>query len=591
MESEHRLMSLINSVRVLNSTRDLSAVLEQLIREVLHVIGGANASVLFLFDEQREVLYAKTAIGFDMEYMGEVELKPGEGMSGKTFLSKKGRIFSSLEDTSSGMKDISTETQQLYASSLGRLKYPVSAICVPLISNDESIGVLTVDIFEENRQFNDEDLQLLETFATQGAIAIENATLFSQNERTKRIHEALSSVSLSRGGLADITKSLAHLIEKPVIVFNEFKEALSVAGNHASFLAEELEHHKHELIHQYMNDRKSGSEPVNLSNKEQMVYFFPIYTEERIFGLVCIITDEIKKLDPLDRFAIEQAMMIFALEIDRQERLVAEDYSYSGSILERLIHDPYDGLSSMNLANMNFPDLPQHHYVVVQLYIKNPLLTMEQLSGKKQQVLRMIYREVSKLPYRTLVYDRNLEITLMFTVSTGRNEGQLYSKMEEIFTRLMDTVYKEIDLNCLVGIGQIVKNLTDVRLSYEDAKKCVQFLQSTYHHQKILNYQQLGPYRIFLKADREELRDYTREIVGPLQDYDENHRTELLKTLKIYLDSNQSLKDSAAALFVHTNTVKYRLKIINELLNIEKLSGKKAFECQLGLYILDYLSE
>ncbi|UOR11527.1 helix-turn-helix domain-containing protein [Halobacillus amylolyticus] len=590
MESEKRLMSLINSVRVLNSTRDLSEVLNQLIKEVHNVIGGANASVLFLYDKQLDMLYAKSAIGFDMEYMKHAYLRPGEGMSGRTFLLKRGKIFYSEDDTTHGMSNVSPETEHFYAKSLGRMEYPMSAICVPLISNDDCIGVLTVDIYSEDIQFDESDLQLLETFAGQAAIAIENATLFSQNERTKKIHEELSKVSLSKGGLSDITKSLAGLMGKHVMVFNEFNESLAISSPEAGPLADELSKSFGPLLETSITKQGFSSHRTSLFQKDHFIYFFPIKTEKQTLGLLTIITEDLSELDPLDRIAIEQAITIFAMEIDRQERLLAEDFSHSGSILEQLIHAPYDELSSNHLAKLNFPEHKSHHYVIAQLYIKNPLLAFEKISEKKQQLMRIIYREVSRLPYKTLVYDKNMEVTLMFTVSSSMDEEQVFQHLEKLFSKIIRTSNEKLALDNLAGFGQVVEKLKHVHLSYRDAKRCVQYLQSAYNGKSLLTYKQLGPYRLFLKFDRKELQEYVDEILGTIISYDHDHDTELLQTLRVYLESNQNMEKCSKELFVHVNTVKYRLKTIYGILHIEKLTGREAFELQLGLRILEYLN-
>ncbi|WP_163527021.1 helix-turn-helix domain-containing protein [Halobacillus ihumii] len=589
MESEKRLMSLIHSVRVLNSTRDLSEVLHQLIKEVHNVIGGANASVLFLYDKQSGFLYAKSAIGFDMEFMKHARLRPGEGMSGRTFLLKKGNIFYSEEDTAYGMSNIPKETENYYARALGKMEYPESAICVPLLSNNECIGVLTVDIYEKGIQFDEADLQLLETFAGQAAIAIENATLFSQNERTKRIHEELSKVSLSKGGLSDITRSLAGLIDHQVLVFNQFMESLAVSSQGVEHLAHDLKDKFSSLLEASLTKSGFSSHRVTLFQQGHFIYFFPIKTERMTLGLLTIIIKDYSELDPLDKIAIEQAIPIFAMEIDRQERLLAEDFNNSGTILEQLIHAPYDELSSNHLAKLNFPEHDSHHYVIVHLFIKNPLLAFEKISSKKQQLMRIIYREVSNLSYKTLVYDKNMEITLMFTVSSSLDEERIFQRLEKLFSKIIKTSSEKLDLANLAGFGQVVKKLKNVHLSYTDAKRCVQYLQTAYKGESLLTYKQLGPYRLFLKFDRKELKEYAEAILGVIINYDHNHGTELLKTLQVYLESNQNMEKSSKQLFVHVNTVKYRLKTIYKILRVEELSGREAFELQLGLRILEYL--
>lgn len=589
MENEKKLMSLINSVKVLNSTHDLNEVLHQLIIEVSNLIEGANASVLFLYDQRLDKLYAKSAIGFDMDYLKKVLLNPGEGMSGRTYLSRNGRMFSSETDTYSGMSNLSSENERLYAQSRGEMEYPMSAICVPLISNKDCIGVLTVDIYKESVQFDETELQLLETFAAQATIAIENATLFSQNERTKRIHEELSKVSVSKGGMEYITKSLSNLVGKSVVVLNEFMDVLSVSEEHAESVSNDLTNYYSSLLGEVIKQESISYYNVPLSGEDHLVYFFPIRAEKLAVGLLTVFINSNSELDPLDRFAIEQAVPIFAMEIRRQERLLVDDFNYSGSILEKLIYTPYEELSFNNLAKLNFPEHDKHHYVIAQIYIKDPLVPFQKISDKKQQLIRLIYHEISQLPLKTLVFHKNMEITLMFTASALLDEEQVYKKLSDLFSRIIWMSNREYQLSVIVGLGQLVENLRDVYLSYRDAKRCVRYLQSTDQGTNILTYKELGPYRLFLKIERNELLEYVDKTIGPIILYDHTHDTELLKTLKMFLRSNQNMSQSSKKLFVHVNTIKYRLKTIYDILNVGKLEGQKVFELQLGLNIFEYL--
>ncbi|WP_431800827.1 helix-turn-helix domain-containing protein [Halobacillus andaensis] len=590
METEKRLLSLINSVRVLNLTRDLSDVLHQLIKEVLRVIEGSNASVLFLYDKKSDELYAKSAIGFDMSYLKDIRMKPGQGMSGKTYSSKEGQVFTSSDDTFEGMADLTSQTKELYAQSLGRMEYPMSAICVPLISNEECIGVLTVDIYEKEMQFDQTDLQLLETFATQATIAIENATLFSQNERTQRIHKELSRVFLSKRGLEDITKTLASLIDKDIIVFNEWIEPLALSNEETTSYSTELRNLFSQTLNEVIIKGEVVFHEVTLQDHYYTVYFFPIKTEKLTLGLLTVVVDEQVELDPLDRFAVEQALTIFAMEIDRQEKLVAEDFSYSGTLLEQLLHEPYDELSPNHPVKLNFPERADHQYVIVKLFIENPLLSFEKLNEKKAHLTRLVYRELAKLPYKTLVHDKNMELTFMFTVRSGQNEDLIFEGLYQLFSKIIQISHEQFGLDHFAGMGKMVEKLTNINYSNQGAGRCIQYLQTTAGKQSIMSYSQLGPNRLFLKSDRNELQEYVDETIGEIITYDRKHGSELLRTLEVYFESNQNMVDSAKSLYVHVNTIKYRLRTIRQLLNITTIKGENAFELQLALRAANYLS-
>lgn len=590
MNTEKKLMGLINSVRVLNSTRDLDKVLNQLIKEVLNVIEGSNASILFLYDEKINKLYAKTGAGFNMDYLKDILLEPGEGMSGITFLSQKGRIFHSKQDTTKGMENVSGKTLDLYGKSLDGFQYPASALCVPLISNEACIGVLTVDIYDKEIEFNEDDLQLLETFAVQAAVAIENAMLFSRNERTKKIHEELSKVSLSQGGLAEITKALSEIINCNLAVYNEYFDVLVASSVDAGKVAAQVVKHFPELMHRVIDNEKTVDyENICLLNSNKGIYFFPIFADKYIIGLLTIFLDGDAILDPLDRFAVEQASVIFALEMNRRENTVIKDLKYSGYILDQLLHRKFNELSLNQLSKLNIYENDHHKYLSITMYINDPLLSFKEISEKKYQLLRSIYHEISKVSFKTFVLDKNTAVVFMFVFPTHQGEGSIYQEIRRLFTIIQKQAQKKFQLSILTGMGRIVSSLEEVRISYRDAKKCIDYLQTTNLEETILAYNELGYQRLFLKTEKNELIEYVTDTLGPIMAYDKKNETKLLHTLKVYLESNQNMAQTAKKMYVHTNTIKYRLKTINEILKLESLSGRVAFDLQLGIYIEEYL--
>jgi DNA-binding PucR family transcriptional regulator len=61
------------------------------------------------------------------------------------------------------------------------------------------------------------------------------------------------------------------------------------------------------------------------------------------------------------------------------------------------------------------------------------------------------------------------------------------------------------------------------------------------------------------------LRSFRERLLGPLQAYDERHRAELLPTLRQFLACSGSWNACAASMYVHVNTVRYRIRRIEEL--------------------------
>jgi DNA-binding PucR family transcriptional regulator len=64
------------------------------------------------------------------------------------------------------------------------------------------------------------------------------------------------------------------------------------------------------------------------------------------------------------------------------------------------------------------------------------------------------------------------------------------------------------------------------------------------------------------------LRSFGERLLGPLRDYDDRHRAELLPTLRSFLACDGSWSACASLMYVHVNTVRYRIS------RVEALTGR-----------------
>jgi hypothetical protein len=88
-----------------------------------------------------------------------------------------------------------------------------------------------------------------------------------------------------------------------------------------------------------------------------------------------------------------------------------------------------------------------------------------------------------------------------------------------------------------------------------------------------VRYEELGIYRLLCTiGDMQHLMGFARDVLGPLLDYDAEHRTELVRTLSVYFQQHGSHKQSARMLHVHTNTIAYRVSRIEAITGLH-LSG------------------
>jgi hypothetical protein len=86
--------------------------------------------------------------------------------------------------------------------------------------------------------------------------------------------------------------------------------------------------------------------------------------------------------------------------------------------------------------------------------------------------------------------------------------------------------------------------------------------------QALLPFEETGSYRLLLPAmseDPEELQRFYDETVAPLAAYDEQYETELVATIEAYLDNDGNVTPTAAQMFTHRHTIRYRMERVRDL--------------------------
>ena len=162
---------------------------------------------------------------------------------------------------------------------------------------------------------------------------------------------------------------------------------------------------------------------------------------------------------------------------------------------------------------------------------------------------------------RIMVFEVEEKIVMMFSQYT---EIKVKSIINDIVKR---HVSKVKDANWIIGIGQATKNIRCIYKSYKQAMSIIKLYSNRKCYNKISAYRDLGLYKLLLSMnDKEIIKEYYSETLKKLDEYDSMNNTDFSDVLKIYLDNNGSVKDTAQILYVHRNTINYKIKRIEEVL-------------------------
>ncbi len=188
-----KIAILYDASQAVLSTFDLDEVLRQILIIACDYFHLQNVAILLL-DKETQELYPRCQIGWDQGY-DTVRLPLGRGITGVA-AQKKRPIYA---------PDVSQDLR--YVSSA---KSTRSELAIPLMVRDEVVGVL--DCQSENLDhFDSETIDLLTLFSTQASMALQNARLYSMEQRKASQLEAINAIAQQMTAVLDLKELLSKV--------------------------------------------------------------------------------------------------------------------------------------------------------------------------------------------------------------------------------------------------------------------------------------------------------------------------------------------------------------------------------------------
>ena len=154
----------------------------------------------------------------------------------------------------------------------------------------------------------------------------------------------------------------------------------------------------------------------------------------------------------------------------------------------------------------------------------------------------------------------------------ARENKEIEHELEQILRRLDDKPQFKGLIRSTCILGAAYKDPRDFGQSYQEAKNLIakKDILPNPKNKKVLSASSMGIYKyMFNSGNQAEILDYCNEKLRTLEEYDHANGTFLQDTLLAYYMNGFSVGKTAEALFIHRNSLQYRINKIQELLGME----------------------
>ena len=168
-------------------------------------------------------------------------------------------------------------------------------------------------------------------------------------------------------------------------------------------------------------------------------------------------------------------------------------------------------------------------------------------------------------------------------------QGTDIKEIEKIAKQIADTLNSEFYVKVSIGIGTVVDNIKDLARSYKEAQVAFEVGKVFDTEKNIISYENLGIGRLIYQLPTTLCEMFLQEVFknGSLDSLDR----ETLMTIQCFFENNLNVSETSRKLFVHRNTLVYRLEKIRKLTGLDLREFDHAITFKVALMVKRYLTQ
>lgn len=425
-----------------------------------------------------------------------------------------------------------------------------------------------------------------------------------QLERSDQIRRLLLEQIFNRGGLPGIAPLLAEFVGNPVTLIDlSGQNVIHSEGSdwQPSSQINSFSGHWTPGEGEVLHHLQSLPLVMQISGNERARVVIPVDAARITTGYI-VVWESNRPFRSADLIPLEQGLMVVALEIEQLEAVRKANRHLRHDFLRRLLEgEPPNYFSARLLAGEVGWTLGERYVVAILDVAPEGKAGVRGSSpapdrgawGIKEHLLRHAPHVLGAQVLFGL--DGKQRLVMLWPVEEGQQEGLsgdgLTAFLKRPLDRLGGLAREEQGYLLNVGVGRYYPGYEGISRAYREAVEAFEIGPQIHGPGTRTCYADLGIYRLLShRALADEMEAFFAETIGPLLDSDHASGGALLQTLTVFLETGGNHRETAKRLYLHHNTVRYRMKSIERLCDVNLKREHDRLNLTIGLKLMPLLA-
>jgi sugar diacid utilization regulator/putative methionine-R-sulfoxide reductase with GAF domain len=569
--------------------RELDDALLAVTNETLRLVASDIAGVMLRDGDE---IFMRSCAGNQRADTAHLRMRRGQGLAGLVFATgEAAKVDDYLRNDL-----ISDDFHHL-----ARLERTRSALAAPLTVDGDVIGVLEVWRRRES-QFTPAEIHRLVALAELAAIALDNARLHALSEEGARAVEAAHQAAEAQLGRVEHALGVQQELIEAIVDGSQLPGILRIVGERSgcqvALFDAELEHVAcwppdsdvqalagavREVQRCGGDDRQTHWKPCD----GRVVAIHPVLAGREPIGFICLYGEAALDRDQAELTA-RQASLTVALNYLEEQAATKARASLREEILLHLLRGS-SGERRAAIARARY----------LQVDLRGPLrVAVCRLTGLQDAARAAAWSGA----HEDRVRRRLLTICETILAETGWlrlaaiNGDDVIAlirsapsaELRPALAAVVQALAEELPAGRMLwGISSPHTTPHELDLAFDEAMTAAQALRLD-SIRNVAIYEDLGILGLLIAGPKgTPLADFASTTLGTVLQHDAQNGTSLMDTLRAYLDTNCNQRETAAKLFVHAKTVKYRLEVIQKLTGLSLSEHHDRMRADIAVRALD----